>query len=92
MTDIAQIRHCEAQQRQSSLAQAFALSPAGLPRRLRRLAMTVVGAGTLAPSLVVAHPGHGAPVFHSHAWEIGLALVAAIVVAGLVIHFRRTDK
>jgi hypothetical protein len=54
--------------------------------------MTVGGGAVLAPTLALAHPGHGAPVFHSHAWEIGLALVAAIVVGGLIIHFRRTDK
>jgi hypothetical protein len=44
------------------------------------------------PSLALAHPGHGAPVFHSHAWEIGLGLVAVIVVAGLVIRTCGREK
>ena len=31
---------------------------------------------------VLAHPGHGAPVVHSHGWEYVL-LAAAIVVAAV---------
>jgi hypothetical protein len=46
----------------------------------------------IAPSLALAHPGHSAPVFHTHAWETGLALVAAIVVAGLIFHKFRSQK
>jgi hypothetical protein len=34
----------------------------------------------LAAGKVLAHPGHGAPVVHSHGWEY-LLLAAAIAVA-----------
>jgi len=49
-------------------------------------------AATLVPTLALAHPGHGAPLFHSHAWEIGLALVAAVVGIGLAIRAYRRRK
>lgn len=54
--------------------------------------MTAAGAGALLPSLALAHPGHGAPLFHSHAWEIGLALVAAVVGIGFAIRAYRRRK
>ncbi len=67
---------------------------AGLLRRLRVLAMTaaVAGAGAVLPSLAIAHPGHDAPLFHSHEWEIGLALVATIVGIGFAIRAYRSRK
>ena len=94
MPNTSRTRHCEKPQATKQPRPAFrpASAFARLLRPLRGLAMTVGGGAVLAPTLALAHPGHGAPVFHSHAWEIGLALVAAIVVAGLIIHFRRTDK
>ncbi|MCB9930380.1 MAG: hypothetical protein H6844_13330 [Alphaproteobacteria bacterium] len=69
-------RHCEAKPKQSERP-----ASAGLLRRLRLLAMTSAGLSAAGPAL--AHPGHGAPVFHTHAWEIGLAVVAAIVLVGI---------
>jgi hypothetical protein len=52
----------------------------------------VAAAMALSPSLALADPGHAAPVFHTHAWETGLAVIAAIVIAGLAIHIFRGQK
>jgi len=65
---------------------------AGLLHRLRLLAMTAAGTGAVLPSLAFAHPGHGAPLFHSHEWEIGLALVAAVIGVGFAIRAYRRRK
>ena len=54
--------------------------------------MMAGGGWLIVPSLALADPGHAAPVFHTHAWETGLALVAAIVVAGLIFHKFRSQK
>jgi hypothetical protein len=36
---------------------------------------------------VWAHPGHGAPTFHWHAWDLGhsIFLIIAVAVAALAI-------
>ena len=70
-------RHCE--EPQATKQPSPALGRDGHVAGLLRLAMTAAGAGALLPSLALAHPGHGAPLFHSHAGEIALALVAAVV-------------
>lgn len=47
----------------------------------------------LLPALALAHPGHGAPAFHSH-WEIAAAAAVALVsVAAIsVAVLRRTRR
>jgi len=47
---------------------------------------------TLSSSLALAHPGHGASVFHTHSWEIGLGLVVAIAAVGFAVHALRGRK
>lgn len=83
-------RHCE--KPQATKQPSPALRRDGSIAGLRRLAMTAAGASSLLPSLALAHPGHGAPLFHSHEWEIGLALVAAIVGIGFAIRTYRRRK
>lgn len=46
----------------------------------------------LAPGAALAHPGHGASVFHTHSWEIGLGLVVAIAAVGFAVHALRGRK
>ncbi len=55
---------------------------------MKRLAFILYG----VPGLAVAHPGHDAPLFHTHQWEIGLALAAAAVMAVLVYRIYRKKK
>lgn len=85
-------RHCEPQAKQPRPKSGRVAAFPGVPRRLRLRAMTAAGASALLPSLALAHPGHGAPVVHSHEWEIGLALVAAIVGIGFAVRAYRSRK
>lgn len=46
----------------------------------------------LLPALALAHPGHGAPAFHSH-WELAAAALGLVSVAVVsVAVLRRTRR
>ena len=49
----------------------------------RSLAMTAGVATATLPGLALAHPGHDGALGHLHAWDIGLALLAAIAIGGI---------
>ena len=49
----------------------------------RGLAMTAGVATATLPGLALAHPGHDGALGHLHAWDIGLALLAAIAIGGI---------
>jgi LPXTG-motif cell wall-anchored protein len=46
----------------------------------------------LFPASVLAHPGHGALEMHWHADDLVLALLGAVVVAGIVFFVRKKSK
>ena len=52
----------------------------------------IVAATMLASGSALAHPNHGAPLFHTHSWEIGLGLVALIAAVGFAYYALRSRK
>lgn len=64
-------------------------TPTRLEKTMSYLTIVLV---TLSSSLALAHPGHGASVFHTHSWEIGLGLVVAIAAVGFAVHALRGRK
>ena len=49
---------------------------------MKRLATLTVVAVVL-PGVALAHPGHDGALGHLHAWDTGLALLAALAVGGV---------
>ena len=47
---------------------------------MKRLA-TLTAVAAALPGLALAHPGHDGALGHLHAWDTGLALLAALAVA-----------
>ena len=43
----------------------------------------------LASNAALAHDGHGALPLHLHGWEIGLAVVTLVVLAGVILYRAR---
>ncbi len=48
---------------------------------MKRLAILTAFAATL-PGIALAHPGHDGALGHLHAWDTGLALLAALAIGG----------